>query len=326
MAIRAAIVGCGMIAGRFEDFAAADTYSHAKAYRDHGTYGELAFFDNDPLRARFLADKAGGKAYASINELLCVHRPKVVSICVPDDLHYQYVETLLQSKDAPKLIFVEKPVCASRGELAALLRLKSDDAPALIVNHSRRFDPAHQRVKALIAGGELGPLVNVHVDYYGGWRHLGVHVVDTLQYFFDADLVLTGLEYVCPSKYADDPTLNVQGRIGSARVRLDGHLEEHYQILDMNLMCERGQVKLTDFGKRIEVLRKTVNAEQERVLETDPNCSGRGMQSPICAAVDLIARYVNCGDRDLLLPYGLDEAGRTMNTIWTGMETYATQS
>ena len=326
MAIRAAIIGCGMIAGRFEDFAAADTYSHAKAYRDHGAYGELAFFDNDPLRARFLADKAGGKAYESVEELVSAHRPEVVSICVPDDLHHRYVEALLRSRGGPRLLFVEKPVCASRGELAALLRLHSGGAPALIVNHSRRFDPAHRRVKAVFASGELGPLVNVHVDYYGGWRHLGVHVVDTLQYFFDADLELSGLEYVCASKYAGDPTLNVQGRIGSAPVRLDGHLEEHYQILDMSLMCERGQVKLTDFGKRIEVLRRIVNTEQERVLETDPHCSGAGMQSPICAAVDLIARYLNGGDRDLLTPYGLDEASRTMNTIWTGMEIYATRS
>lgn len=326
MSFRAGIIGCGMIAGRFEDWSAPSTYSHAKAYRRHGAFGELGFYDRSTDRASALARKAGGKAYSSADDLLVSFRPDVVSVCVPDNVHYEMIEFLLRSPHGPRAIFAEKPVCSTREEFARLVQLHGDGRTGVLVNHSRRFDPAHQRLKALLASGELGRPVTVHVDYYGGWRHLGVHVVDTLQYFFDAPLRLSHAEYCCASKDQDDPTLNVTGCLESARVRLDGHLEDHYQILDMSLMCERGQIKVTDFGKRINVLRKTVNAEGENVLDLDPACSGVGTDSPMRHAVDVIARYLRGGGPELLTVCDLNEAGKTMDTIWTGMEMYAAQS
>lgn len=326
MTYRVAIIGCGMIAGRFEDFYVPATYSHAKAFLRHGAFGELAFCDSQIDRAEFLAVKTGGMAFACVEEVLTSFRPDVVSVCVPDNLHFQFIESIMQSPYTPRLIFAEKPVCTSRNELALLCQMQNAGGARIIVNHSRRFDEAHRRLQALIARADLGPPVHIHVDYYGGWRHLGVHVVDTLQYFFGVSLELNRLEYCCESKYADDPTLNVTGEIDSAIVTLDGHKEEYYQILDMNIMCERGQIKLTDFGKRIEVLRKTVNTEHENVLETDLELSGAGMQSPICNAVYLIADYLKNGDHSMLVPYGLDEASRTMNVIWKGSDIYAAQS
>lgn len=326
MSNRAAIIGCGMIAGLYEDFNAPYTYSHAKAYLKHDAFGKLAFCSNELEGAVSLAEKAGGEVYGSVESILASFHPDVVSVCIPDNFHYQVIKLLMLSPYAPSVIFAEKPVCTSRTELADLSKLQNISRSKIIVNHSRRFDTAHQKIKNLLARGDLGAPLRIHVDYYGGWRHLGVHIVDTLQYFFDSDLELERLEYFCESKYGDDPTLNVKGRIASATVTLMGHLEAYYQILDMNILCERGQVKLSDFGKNIEVLRKTVNAEKENVLEVDPSYSGPGMLSPICNAVDLIARYLSCGDHGLLMPYGLNEASRTMNTIWTGMEIYAAQS
>lgn len=323
---KAAIIGCGMIAGRFEDFSAPTTYSHAKAYRGHGAFRELAFFDQHPDRAAELAAKAGGRAYSGIPEIIAEFRPDVVSVCVPDHLHFPVVESFLQAPRPPKVIFAEKPVCTARAELVRLRQLERAGVSAVIVNHGRRFDAAHQRLKRLLDSGDLGALVRVHVDYYGGWRHLGVHVVDILQYLFGTALELNRLEYLCESKYADDPTLNVEGRIGAAFLRLEGFLEAQYQIFDMNILCERGQIKVTDFGKRIEVLRKTVNTEQENVLVRDQAASGTGMQDSMGNAVSLIARYLDSGSRDILAPYGLEEAQKTMDTIWKGSDTYAAQS
>jgi len=322
MSYRVAIIGCGMIAGYYEDFAVPATYSHAKAYLRNGVFGELGFYDRHPERAEALAAKAGGKAYDSIEELLSSFRPDVVSVCVTDDEHFAVMEPMMRSAYAPRLIFAEKPVCTRRDELERLLELQSAGGPVVIVNHSRRFDTAHQRIRELLARRELGEPVRVHVDYYGGWRHMGVHIVDTLQFFFDGELHIDRLDYACGSKYVDDPTLNVEGSIASATVRLDGFLEDFYQILDMNIMCEAGQIKLTDFGNRIDVLRKTVNAEHENVLELDADCSGSGMNNPICNAVDLMAEYLENGDHCLLVPFGMEQAAKTMNVIWKGSDAY----
>ena len=77
---RAAIIGCGMIAGSFEDFAAPGVYSHAKAYRADGAFPELAFVDSHPERAAALAAKAGGRAFDDLGRLLDVFRPHAVSV------------------------------------------------------------------------------------------------------------------------------------------------------------------------------------------------------------------------------------------------------
>ncbi|MFZ2302810.1 MAG: Gfo/Idh/MocA family oxidoreductase [Gallionella sp.] len=323
---KAAIIGCGMIAGRFEDFSAPKTYSHAKAYRRNSTIGELAFFDLDGNRAKELAAKAGGKAFATISEIMVDFRPDIASVCTPDNFHYSTTVSLLQGASPPKIIFVEKPVCNDRQELGRLIELERASDTRIIVNHSRRFDAAHQRLKVLLNSGDLGPLVKIHVDYYGGWRHLGVHIIDILQYMLDALVEIDRVEYHCESKYADDPTLDVTGRIGNARLSLAGFLEDYYQILDMNIMCQRGQIKVTDFGNSIDVFRKAVNSERENVLVRDPAICEVGMRDCISNAIRLICNYLDSGDRSVIEPYGLSEAQNTMNTIWKGTEKYATQS
>ena len=235
-------------------------------------------------------------------------------------------QVILKHENCPKLIFAEKPVCEDQSELNILKQLESHSNSKVIVNHSRRFDKAHERLRQLFSNGELGSLVRIHVDYYGGWRHLGVHVVDILQYFFNEEINLNKLEYFCESKYPSDPTLNVRGNIGSAKINFQGHLEEFYQILDINIMCQRGQVKLSDFGNKIEVFRKTINTENENVLLFDKNFNKIGLEGPMKTAINMISGFMRSPDHDALLPYGLLEANKTMKTIWKGTEMYVPRS
>jgi predicted dehydrogenase len=316
------LVGCGMIAGCYEDFLRPEVYSHAKGYLRHKGFAPLGFVDSDPARADLLATKASGMSFANIEELLSKFRPDVVSVCVPDDLHFQTLEALMLSPCRPRLIFAEKPVCDTRKQLDQILDYQARYSIPVVVNHSRRFDVMHTRIRGLLTAGDFGRPMRIHVDYYGGWKHLGVHAVDILQYFFNTPMKISGAEYYCHSKYPDDPTLNVNATLAGAPVCFAGFPEACYQILDINIQCERGQIKLTDFGKRVEVLGKTVNAELESVLVAVPGWSNAGMQSPMLKAIEVIADYLAHGNRDILEPYGLEQASMTMNTIWKGFEIY----
>ncbi len=326
MTFKAAIIGCGMIAGRYEDFASAVTYSHGKAYYENPLFGELAFYDIDNNLAAHLAEKTGETAFQELGDIFSDFRPDVVSICVPDDLHYSLTSTVMSSPRAPKLVFAEKPVCKSQNEIDALKDMEKLGKTRIIVNHSRRFDPAHQNIGRLLQDKKLGSIVKIHVDYYGGWMHLGVHVVDILQYFFQTQMKIEKAAYCCKSRYPDDPTLNIEGHMGSAFVRLQGHREEYFQILDIVLFCEKGQIKLTDFGNQVDVYQKTVNDEGENVLVIDESLGSTGMQSPITGAVRIIGQYLKDGDKSLLAPYGLEPAEQTMVTLWKGREVYEHQS
>lgn len=323
---KAAIIGCGMIAGLHEDFSAPRTYSHAKAFARHPAFTALAVTDPDLSRAQALAAKSGALAFKDVMALLDGFSPDVAAVCAPDDHHMAVMRQLLGHPQRPRLIFCEKPVCTCRDELGELIELERQSGTRVIVNHSRRYDSAHLALKALIASGQLGAFVQGHADYYGGWRHLGVHVIDILQYLLDQDFEPEQAVVRCTSKYADDPTLDVRGRFGRSRFHFDGFPEPCYQILDLALMFERGQIKILEFGTRIEVWRKTVNAEAENVLELDTALSGAGMAEPMVAAVALIARYLETGDDTLISRVGLAEARRTMNTLWKGDDLHAAQS
>lgn len=89
---KAAIIGCGMIAGRFEDFSVPRTYSHAKAYRKNSAIGDLAFYDPDAGRASELAAKTSGRDFATLSEIMADFRPDIVSVCTPDNLHFSTTE------------------------------------------------------------------------------------------------------------------------------------------------------------------------------------------------------------------------------------------
>lgn len=325
---RAAIIGCGMIAGLYEDFTSPQTYSHAKAYRTHGAFDKIAVTDADSGRAASLAAKADAEIFGDLDSLLSEFRPDVVSICTPDTHHVSALEQILPHPQAPRLVFCEKPLCSDPEEFARLTRLERDSRTRIIVNHSRRFDPAHRDLSRLAcdAEGGLGGLVRGHVDYYGGWRHLGVHVVDILQLILGCDYQPKQASYCCDSKYADDPTLDMVGQFGAAPVRFFGFPESCYQILDINLLFSRGQIRISDFGKQIQVLRQTINDENERVLVLDTAASGPGMVAPMTNAVATIAAYLSDGDEKRLKPYGLVETGRTMETLWKGSVLYAARS
>lgn len=323
---KAAILGCGMIAGRYEDFASPRTYSHAKAYAENDAFEQLALYDRNSDNARLLASKTPAVLFETPSELLSSFQPDVVSICTPDDDHAASIEMLMTSDQAPALVFCEKPVCRTRTEFERIWRLERTGRSRVMVNHSRRFDPAHQALKRRIAGGEFGALVQAHVTYYGGWCHLGVHIVDILQFLFDEKFVPRDVAYCCASRYPDDPTLDVSGTLGRASVRMSGFPESYFQIVDIALLLERGMIRNSDFGQQIEVYRKTVNAEKENVLVRDDAASGPGMIGTMSNAIAVAARYINERDPRVIEPYGLAQAGITMDTLWQGDDLLAAQT
>ena len=322
----AAVIGCGMIGGKYESIDSPNTYSHGKAYYINKSIKKILFFDSNPELSQNLALKFEGDSFSDLETLMNNGRPDCVSVCTPDTSHFQVMEYILRNPGSLNLIFVEKPVVMNPEELKLLKKLSIESGVTIIVNHSRRFDPAHQNLRELIQTDRLGGFIRGNIDYYGGWHHLGVHIVDILQYFFDKPFIPKKFEYVCESKYSNDPTLNVQAEIGGSSVEMAGMDESFYQIVDFNLKFEKGQIKINDFGNEILILLKKVNAEKENILEINKDLSCNGMVDPIVHAIGIITSFLEKKDFELIKLYGLDEAEKTMNTLWKGYRMYENQT
>ncbi|MGE3402356.1 MAG: Gfo/Idh/MocA family protein [Vicinamibacterales bacterium] len=282
--LRAAIVGCGRIAGLYAD-PNGPVETHAQAYWAQPGVRLVAVCDpNTANRERFAATwRAAG--YAELHELLERESPDIVSICSPPEWHADHVVAAAQHDRAPRAMFVEKPCCQGESELdrieGALAALPA--RPCVLVNHTRRFDPAHRQLAAAIRAGAYGRLLGGRADYYGGWMQNGPHLIDLLRMFF-GNVTVTGLAPGVSGRGDDDcPVVHVD--VGGARLVASGADERYYQLFELDLRFERARVLLEDFGAVIRVQPAAVNGLGERILDLAREERTAGLQEPLRHAV-----------------------------------------
>ncbi|KGF72296.1 hypothetical protein DO97_10840 [Neosynechococcus sphagnicola sy1] len=276
------IIGCGRIAGIL-DFPGSPKpiTTHAQALDQHPQFQVAAVVDASlERRSQFQQIWQVPRAYGSLSELLAQEQLDVISLCSPNPWHYQQAVEILTASVPPQVLLVEKPVCQRSEELAHLLQLHRIVPTQLIVNHTRRFDPAHRRAAALLQSGQLGSLVNGRGIYYGGWLNNGVHLIDTLRLLLGQELQVMAVT-PSPGGRGTDDNFEVQIQIGESVVVLEGFDEQYYQLFELDLRCQLGRVCLQDFGSQIGIAQVAINNLGERVLV--PQLQLQGLASPNCS-------------------------------------------
>ena len=314
----AAIVGGGRIAGLADKPAeGGPVRTHAQAYVRHPRFRLDAVVDPDPeRRERFRSVWRVPNTYASLDELLTAGVPDAVSICSVTSEHYPQLLKVIEHGGI-RAVLAEKPVCEQPQQLQALLDLHATRPDVyVLVNHSRRFDPAHQRVAADIRAGRFGTLVSGRCDYYGGWLHNGTHLVDTLRMLV-GELRVVAAQPGPPAR-PGDPCLDVRILAGDAPIDLYGFDERHYQLFEIDLRFTEGRVLARNFGEEIIIEKVTTNAIDERYLAPVEESPLRGLDQPLLDAVDAMARSL------VNEPAGcaptLQETAITMRVLWEAME------
>ena len=158
--------------------------------------------DTAPDRADYARDVLGyARAGSDYRDVLADPEVDVVSICAPNMLHR---EIGVAAARAGKPFWIEKPVgrdAAETGEVAAAARAAG---VVTSIGYNYRHVPAVERVRELIAAGELGRVTNVRAVFFNSyaaepngalsWRFrkdlagsgalgdLLSHVVDLMQY------------------------------------------------------------------------------------------------------------------------------------------------
>ena len=115
-----------------------------------------AVVDPDEDAGRRAAALASGARWAAGPEaILSDPSIRAVVIASPDSAHAELIE---QAAQAGKDIFCEKPLATGLAEADAALAAVARHGVKLQVGFQRRFDPAYQRAREVIAAGELGPV------------------------------------------------------------------------------------------------------------------------------------------------------------------------
>jgi predicted dehydrogenase len=189
--LRAAVVGCGNVAG-----------NHAAAYRSLPDVELVACCDIDPARAAAFAARYGiGRATADLDAVLALG-PDLVSVCTPHPTHEQVVTAAARHGAH---VLSKKPIAIDVASAARTVRACEHAGVRLGVLFQRRFWPAAVRIRRALDDGLLGSPVLGHAsvllhrdaEYYtsapwrGSWETDGggvlltqaIHDVDLLQWF-----------------------------------------------------------------------------------------------------------------------------------------------
>ena len=158
--LRIGIIGTGGIA-----------HAHARAYKSFDDIEIVAGADIVPGKARAFLDEFGwndAAAYNSHEELCARDDIDAVSICTYNSTHSVCAVAALESG---KHVLLEKPMAITIQQGIDIVRAEKNSGKIVTIGFQPRYGRNYQRVKSIIASGELGDIYYVQT---GGGRRRGI--------------------------------------------------------------------------------------------------------------------------------------------------------
>ncbi len=168
---------------------------HTQAYQALSTvYPELGLrsrlvhaADTAPDRAEYAREVLGyATASTDYRDVLANPDVDVVSICAPTGLHR---EIGVAAAEAGKSFWIEKPVGRDAKEAGEVATAASSSGLVTSVGYNYRHAPAVERVRELVANGDLGRITNVRAVFFTGY---GSEPKGALSWRFIRDLAGSG--------------------------------------------------------------------------------------------------------------------------------------
>lgn len=234
---RAGIIGLGFIGGG--DQVSGDRLgqrvvdldgNHREALSNHPRVQLVAGSSRDAGRRERFAQCTKARTYADWQEMLVNETLDIVSVASFAPSHAELVVACAES--GVRAIFCEKPIATRLADAERMIAACRASGSLLVVNHNRRFHPQFRELQRRIAGGGLGELTGVWLQWgTGRLGNVGTH-------FIDAAMMLTGRLVRAVSA-----TLDLSGRPdcrgsefrdpgGWAMLRFDGGLMGHVHAPD----------------------------------------------------------------------------------------------
>lgn len=260
-ALKVALAGCGAISELYYAPALAEA-------RKHTALEVVAVLDPTPARLdALLRFFPSAKGVTKLEELIAF-KPDLGIVASPPKFHAVQTNALLK---AGVHVLCEKPMASTVAEAVTMIETARETKRLLAIGLFRRFFPALQNIKALIANQSLGAPKSFHFAEGGAFNwpaasasffqkahsqggvlaDLGIHVLDLVHWWFGEPTELA---------YADDAMGNLEANC-QVSLKFSGGLTGTVRMSRDTPMCnrfviefERGRVtwKVGD-GNRLDV-------------------------------------------------------------------------
>ena len=140
--------------------------------------------------------------YSDIKEVPKDQYPDILTVCVPDKLHYDMLKKIIIF--SPKLVIIEKPISLNPSLTKKITKIYNDKGIKLIVNYSRRFVPFFLELSRKLKNEKI---IACNIAYSNGTKHNGCHVLDLIQMLFGKIINFKVLSFI-EDYSVDDPTVS----------------------------------------------------------------------------------------------------------------------
>lgn len=304
-----AIIGAGNIAGGYDQNRLNDDsgiYSHAGAYAASGKFSLKTVFDSDRQRAESF--RGYWKAGTVAPEIADVYRVfhDVVSVCAPDDTHFEIVRTLLENRCC-RTVFLEKPAAMSAAKTEQLEQRARAAGVDVIVNFQRRNEAAHQAIRDRIAARPEKVLA-ASGYYIKGLRHIGITMIDTLTFLLgypDAVLAYNRVYNQEVSDYSYEFILFFGALNVSVRTTDVEKFSYNYHIFEIDLLFADRRLTLLDNSRLVREsgLGEYAYSGVKVLDDRSPTYAETGLARAMAEAVEYVYRVTT------------DEAVHATNTL-----------
>ena len=158
--------------------------THFHALANHPRVNRIVGSSRDAGRRERFAQRASTTTYANWEEMLALESLDIVSVATYAPAHAEI--TVACAKHGIRAIYCEKPIATRLPDAEQMLEACDEAGALLVLNHQRRFNLNHRRLRELIAADGLGELTSASLQWGSGrLGNVGTHMIDAL-------LMLTG--------------------------------------------------------------------------------------------------------------------------------------
>ena len=177
---------------------------HLDAMLAHADVARISVAESDAHQRDLVArDYPAQRAVADHRALLDDRSVDVIDVCLPHDLHHPVV---LEALAAGKHVIADKPIANTLAEADEMLAAAGSSGRRFYVALNQRFLPCHQRTRALLEDGFIGPpslamltivgderaRMSIPGHWKGSWKRAGggaladsgTHIIDLAHLWF----------------------------------------------------------------------------------------------------------------------------------------------
>jgi len=282
-------------------------YSHAAAYAACPETELAAICDTDEGKLTQVGEHWNVKAcYTDPTEFFVREAPEIVSICTPDETHFNLATVALEAPGT-RAILLEKPLAMRLADAWKLVSRASERGIVLAVNYSRRYAASHWALRETLRNGQIGRLQGLSGFYTKGLIHNGTHWLDLARFLCGEIICVQG--FAGHDNDSNDPTLSAWLKFDNgATAFLYGCDAEAFSIFEMDIIGTAGRVRILDSGHQFEtfVVGEDAHFAGYRSLRPTNGIDGGLRNTTLHAVEDLIdclnhpGQQPQCSGRDAL--------------------------